>query len=224
MQKATLFHAITMSAHPHTLDNLCQSDKDKVVEMLKQLNEMKKRCTGLEQDLESRQLENERLTGRDDVMSHSLEATHARLIDVIESSKASQVQIESLSLRLQQSDAERKAVEARVRDSQSEVCALRDAVRRARAKRDRSAVTTSTQARPLTSEKAVNTAETALGRRDAAAQAAPEPPPPTVAVAVPVAEPAPAVSNPRRDVAPPTDARTESDDELAQLISYLNPF
>jgi hypothetical protein len=210
----------SMAALPHTLDNLCQRDKDKVMAMLKQLNEMKKRCTGLEQALESRHMDNQRLAGRDEVMSHSLEAAHARLIDVVESSKTSQVQIEDLSLRLQRSESDRKATDARVRDAQAEAQALRDAVGRARAKRGRSAVTTSTQARPPTCERAVNTADSALGRRDAAAQAPDAPKAP--------ADPAPAARQPPCDRGPPDadppNRPAESDDELAQLISYLNPF
>jgi hypothetical protein len=37
----------------HTLDNFSKREKEKVFELLKQLNELKKRCTSLEQELEA---------------------------------------------------------------------------------------------------------------------------------------------------------------------------
>jgi hypothetical protein len=224
-----------MTPLPHTLDNLCQREKEKVLEMLKQLNKMKKRCAALEQSLESRRLENQRLSGREEVISRELESAQARLIETVESSKAAQVQVEELSLQLQQSESDRRVATARVRESQAEIQALTDAVRRARMKRDRLMAVTWTQARPAACEKAVDAALGALTRADVWAQTEDEPlpsPPP------PVEEPAPqaptveqARRRPPPRAAPMEFAASESgfrtsdgaDDELARLISFLNP-
>jgi hypothetical protein len=221
-----------MSALPHTLDNLCQREKEKVIEMLKQLNEMKKRCAALEQSLESGRLENQRLSGREEVISRELESSQARLIETVESSKDAQVQVEDLSLRLQQSESDRRVATARVRESQAEIQALSDAVRRARLKRDRLMTVTWTQARPPACDEAVDAGLTST-RADAVAQtegeSPPSPPPEDDPPARPLAkEPAPRRPPPRAlspDITPSetTFKTTETDDELARLISLLNP-
>ena len=69
---------------PHTLDNLCKSDKEKLMEMIKQLNEVQKRCNALEIELENLQQENQRLNGREDVMKSQLEAMENKLFDAVE--------------------------------------------------------------------------------------------------------------------------------------------
>ena len=121
-----------MASIPHTLDNLCKKEKDKVVDMLKQLNELKKRCASLEKELNDKQLENQRLTGQTEGMSQQLDATQAKLIEYIELSKESQTQIEQLSLKLQKSESEKKVLTARYRDCQAEVSSLKDQIRQLR--------------------------------------------------------------------------------------------
>ena len=87
-----------MSSLPHTLDNLCKSDKEKVVEMLKQLNELKKRCNTLEQELDTSHNENLRLIGREEIMKKQLESMEIKLFDSVELSKKSQAQVEQLTI------------------------------------------------------------------------------------------------------------------------------
>lgn len=138
--------------------------------MLRQLNELKKRCNALEQQLEAKQLENERLAGRDEVMTKQLEATQAKLVEAIELSKDSQTQIEQLSLKLQKSEAEKKALTARMKDAQAESQSLKENVRKMRMKHEKIMVTASVQCRIVTCDKSCNTEDTSLDLQTVAVQ------------------------------------------------------
>lgn len=159
-----------MSGLPHTLDNLCKKEKDKVFDMLKQLSELKKRCTALEKELNEKQLENQRLSGQTESMTHQLEAVQSKLIEYIELSKGSQSQIEQLSIKLQRSDADKKTLAARYRDSQAEVTSLRDQIRQLRLKHEHIYANASVNCRIITCDKGTNTFDTSLSLRDQAVQ------------------------------------------------------
>ncbi|OHT08104.1 tropomyosin [Tritrichomonas foetus] len=229
-----------MSGLPHTLDNLCKKEKDKVIDMLKQLNELKKRCATLEKDLSEKQLENQRLTGQTEGMSHQLEATQAKLIEYIELSKESQAQIEQLSLKLQRADADKKVLSARYRDSQAEVSSLRDQIRQMRMKHERVHVNAGITCKIVTCDKSSNTIDTALNLRDQAVQF------PIESTFIEVLQPSVpnqmatsqmfqsmSVSNnsPYRDssrsienIPEYSNLQTETDDDLTKLICILNDF
>lgn len=222
-----------MSQLPHTLDNLCKKEKDRVVEMLKQLNELKKRCNALEQQLEAKQLENERLAGRDEVMTKQLETTHAKLLESIELSKDSQAQIEQLSLKLQKSEAEKKALNARVKEAQAESQSLKENVRKMRMKHEKIMVTASVQCRFVTCDKSCNTQDSALDLQNAAVQV-----PVEASFAQPVMSnisqmPKPESFTNSREVSSfmmgqessitmNPACQTEADEDLTQLICILN--
>jgi regulator of replication initiation timing len=228
-----------MSYLPHTLDNLTKKEKEKVFDMLKQLNELKKRCAALEQEGESTELEHQRLVGREELMSRQLDSTQAKLLEAVECAKESQVQVDGLAQRLQQSGDERRRLDAALRECAAEAQALRGEMAQLKARRDRITVTAATQARIILSDQASNTADAALDRRNAAVQAAAAVHAAPAASAAPavraVAEAAPASRPPRAAAperprapaeppAPPAAAQLEPDEELAQLIAFLNPF
>lgn len=159
-----------MSGLPHTLDNLYKKEKDKVLDMLKQLSELKKRCSALEKELNEKQLENQRLSGQTESMTHQLEAVQSKLIEYIELSKESQTQIEQLSMKLQRSDADKKILAARYRDSQAEITSLRDQIRQLRLKHEHIHADASVICRIITCDKSTNTFDTSLNLRDQAIQ------------------------------------------------------
>jgi chromosome segregation ATPase len=213
-----------MSTAAHTLDNLCKQEKQKVFEMLRQLNELKKRCTSLEEDIGSKQLECERLSGREEIIAKQLEETQAKLFAALESSKDSQVKIDELSLRLQKSDSERKAVCIQYRDLQGETQSLRDTIRQLRSASGKILVTTSVQCRILSCDKAINTENSALNMQNTAVQTASggiresEKPSSSGKIRAEVIH---SRADPRL---PHTESQLDADDELEQLISILNPF
>ena len=158
------------SSLPHTLDNLCKADKDKLMEMIKQLNEVKKRCNALEQEVESLQSENQRLIGREDVMKAQIEAMETKLFDAVEISKGSQARVEQLTSSLQKSEAGRKSSRARYREAQTEISSLRDTIRELKLKHERIHVETSIQTTFSRTNRATNTDDTSINKVDEAIQ------------------------------------------------------
>jgi chromosome segregation ATPase len=206
-----------MSGPPHTLDHLCRQEKEKVFEMLKQLNEFKKRCASLEEQLGSRELECERLSGREELMSRQLEATQAKLFEAIESSKDSQIQIEELSLKLQKSEVERKAVNVQLRDAQIESQSLRKTIRQFRTSQDR-LLSTSAQCEVMSSDKETNTDSSTFNFHSVGVQA------PSDSCPSPIRLPRPPPNHGPDDTGIQSAALIEPDEELEQLISILNRF
>jgi chromosome segregation ATPase len=224
-----------MSGLPHTLDNLYKREKDKVLEMLRQLNELKKRCSVLERDLDAKELEKQRLSGREEVMTRQLEETQAKLLEAVEASKESQVQIDDLSLKLQKSEADQKALTARYHDSQAEAQSLGERMRQLRQKHQRLVLTASTQTKIVLCDKSANTFDTSIDKTETAVQVSPDTAPPTppspqarqTLAAAPAPAPTPTPTPGRVAPSPfpsSTETQLEADDELAQLISILNPF
>lgn len=159
-----------MSGLPHTLDNLCKKEKDKVFDMLKQLSELKKRCSALEKELNEKQLENQHLSGQTESLKHQYEAVQSKLIEYIELSNESRTKIDQYSLKLQRSESDKKNLAARYRDSQAEVTSLRDQIRQLRLKHDHIYANASVSCRIITCDKSSNTFDTSLNLRDQAVQ------------------------------------------------------
>ena len=160
-------------ALPHTLDNLCKADKDKLMEMIKQLNEVKKRCNALEQESEALQSENQRLTGREDIMKQQLESMETKLFDAVEISKGSQARVEELTSALQKAEAGRKSARARYREAQNEISSLRDQIRELKLKHERIYVETSIQTSFYRTDRAINTDDTSINKVNEAVQCLP---------------------------------------------------
>ena len=148
-----------MKAVPHTIDNLCKKDKSQVIEMLKQLNELKKRCASLETEIESQTLENQRISGRDDVLAQQLDATESKLFEFVELSKDAQSKIESLTLNLQKIQSDNNLIKTRISESESEVELLRETYRQLQLKHDHVLVETGVLSRFPTKEIGTNTTD-----------------------------------------------------------------
>lgn len=223
-----------MSGLPHTLDNLCKKEKDKVFDMLKQLSELKKRSAALEKELNEKQLENQRLSGQTESLSHQFEAVQSKLIEYIELSKESQAKIDQLSMKLQRSDADKKTLAARYRDSQAEVTSLKDQIRQLRLKHEHIYANASVNCRIITVDKSSNTFDSSLNLRDQAIQYPIEstfveqlPPPSTsrqntnyqTSITFPTMD----QTNYQIENSPEySNLQTETDEDLTKLICMLN--
>ena len=214
-----------MSNLPHTLDNLSKKEKDRVVDMLKQLNELKKKCTGLEQQLESKQLENERLSGREEVMRKQLEATESKLLEAIQLSKESQNEIEQLSLKVQKSESEKKQLNTRLRDAHAETQSLKDAIREIRLKHEKVLVSAAVQCKIITCDRSSNTEDTSLNLQNAVVQVPAETSftgSGSAHIASVPRQTSGIQTNPLANEASTGEYQTEADDDLSQPICILN--
>ncbi|EAY20662.1 tropomyosin, putative [Trichomonas vaginalis G3] len=156
----------TANSLPHTLDNLCKQDKDKLMELIKQVNELQKRCNLLEQENNSKQAEIQRLSGREDVMKNQVEALETKLFDAVEISKTAQARIEQLTSEVQKVEAGRKSARARYREAQAEITSLRDTIRELKLKHERIHVETGVQTKNNYCSRTTNTEDSSINLND----------------------------------------------------------
>ena len=150
----SLMSAIT---EPHTIDNLCKSEKAKVVEMMKQLSELRKRSVSLQAEIDAQILVNQKLEGSGDVMTQQLAQSEQKLFDAIQLSKNEDYQIDRLTQQLQKTQSERNRAQAKHIQSSAEVEALREEYRQLKLKYDHVLVDTSSQCISKTNDMSVNT-------------------------------------------------------------------
>jgi hypothetical protein len=215
-------HVYTMGTLLHTIDSLCQPEKQKLFDMLKQLTELKKRCTGLEEELGSRQLEIERLTEREDIQAKQLEATQTKLLESLESVNGTHHEIEELSLQLQAAESNQKGLTVRLHDLESESQSHRENIQRYRQKHERPLISTSVQAAVPSCDRACNTTDSAVSLQATDTQT------PAPTSRSPIGFPSPPGARGRRSAEPdsstiPSQIQYEADYELDQLIMILNP-
>jgi uncharacterized phage infection (PIP) family protein YhgE len=215
------------SSLPHTLDNLCRQEKDKVQEMLRQLNELRKRCTSLEREIESKRSENQRLTGREDILTSQLEAVQSKLLSVVEISKDAQGQVEQLSLKLQKTETKKKTLQAEYRESQIEAQRLQEKMAELQSKHLRTTISIGLQCGAPTCDRSSNTESSAISLHSAAVQ---------VPAEGTFTEPVTANISHLQVMSPDrkepvshveeccADGGVEADSELLQLICMLNQF
>ena len=120
-----------------TIDNLCKRDKNKVIELLKQLNELRKRCSFLESKIEAQSHENERIEGRNEMIAQQIDATEKKFSEASEVSKDSPKQLEELTLNIQTSEIENSNLRLKIEDSEREIKSLKDNLQELKTKYDR---------------------------------------------------------------------------------------
>jgi chromosome segregation ATPase len=208
------------SRFPQTLDNLCSSDKTKVVEMLKKLNQLRKRCTLLEQEFEIRQREKEKEASQQEVLAHQLEVVQGKLLETVELSGKSQEEIESLSLKLQRVESERKSLSLRFHDSQLEAQSLRENIEEIELQHNHVLVTIATQTSHIYCDKSCNTLESAVNLQNAIVQVSPDALRRHSQV---LPSPDRFYSKTLSPITPLKEPDSDLDDELTFIISFLNP-
>ena len=147
------------SGDGHTIDNLCKRDKEKVVEILRQLNELRKRCTILESQIESATQEEQRFLKREAAINGQIDSTETKLIEATELSRSTREQINRLTLQLQDSDAENQMLAEKINGSEHDAETLREQLRQMRVKYNRILVDTSIACSAETVDLATNTEE-----------------------------------------------------------------
>ena len=154
------------SLSPHTLDNLCIEDKNKLIEMIRQLREGKNKCSSLEFEIENLQNQNEKLRNREATMKKQLEDMEKKVFEAVDISKAADEKVQSLTSELQKSEYNRKTVRDRYRESQGEITALKDAIHDLKEKYDKICVDTECQTKVNYCTRTTNTLDTALRLED----------------------------------------------------------
>ncbi|OHT05867.1 tropomyosin [Tritrichomonas foetus] len=110
----------------HTIDNLCKRDKNKVIELLKQLNELRKRCAFLESNIESQVLENQRVEGRNEMIAKQIEATEMKFSEASDLAADTPSKLEGLTLNIQATETESSNLRMKIEDSEKEIKILQD--------------------------------------------------------------------------------------------------
>lgn len=146
-----------MESETHTIDNLNKKDKAKVIEMLKQLNELRKRCACLESQIENQIQENTKLSQRNDMIMHKVESTEAQLFDTINISEDTQSQIEKMTLTLQRVESDVVVIRQKADDAEVERETLQNSLNILRQKYDHIHVDTSVQHQQSLLDKVTNT-------------------------------------------------------------------
>ncbi|KAK8885154.1 hypothetical protein M9Y10_044283 [Tritrichomonas musculus] len=118
----------------HTIDNLCKKDKNKMIELLKQLNELKKRCAFLESSINSQNNENQRIEMKNEFISKQIEEVEQKFNESSDLSKEFPKQLEELTLAIQATEIENSNLKVKIKDSTSEASELNNELQRLSAK------------------------------------------------------------------------------------------
>jgi prefoldin subunit 5 len=107
--------------HPqiqHTIDNLCPDHASKVADMLKQLSDLRRRCTALEAQLASVSATHSDLTRVNAEMEESITSEEDALWDATQRSCTHQETIRSLAIQHQHFETEASSLRLRVAQEQ----------------------------------------------------------------------------------------------------------
>lgn len=151
-----------MSSPPgveHTIDNLCKPEKGKVVEMLKQLNELRKRCTVLEGLIETAHREEQHILSREAEIVQQIEDTEEKAVEATDLSRVAQDTIRGISTSLQNSETENQNLKSRLVDTKEETETMVDILRQLSIRYDRIHVDTAVLCLPDRVEVAENTVD-----------------------------------------------------------------
>jgi chromosome segregation ATPase len=141
----------------HTIDNLCPRHKAKVVEMLRQLNELSKRCGFLEAEFERVNGETQHLIDTNSAIAEKVTAEELGLREATRISESAQSQIQQLSLDFQNQQTETNRLRLMVADEETGVQSLRESCRLMRRKYVRICVDTGVSCRLKFVDRAENT-------------------------------------------------------------------
>jgi chromosome segregation ATPase len=121
----------------HTIDHLCPAHKAKVVELLKQLNELRKRCGFLESQIEAADAEEDRLERIHAGIGDKIEAEKQRLAEATSVAAAADDQIDRLAHEYEQIQSESGVLRFKIDESEQEVALLTSTYKQLRLKYDR---------------------------------------------------------------------------------------
>jgi chromosome segregation ATPase len=136
----------------HTIDHLCPAHKTKVVELLKQINELSKRSGILESQIAVANTDSETRQKINSEMIQKIEMEELRLQEATRLSVSAQEQIQRLTSEYHQKDAEVGIIRIKTNESQHEVSALKTSYQQLRMKYDKLYHETGDTFHPITTE------------------------------------------------------------------------
>ena len=216
---------------PQTLDNLEKSEKDKVVDMLRQLKSLRNKCDSLEKTLEEQKLENQRLQGREEGIKKQLSATQSKLFEAIEVSKQSQNQYDQINSRYQKELSLKQANDSNLQQLLMESSLLKEKIEEIKGRHEHVLVDVGVMSRILLIDKSANTHSSCISKQTKYCQYPEEE---TLSFNSPIKSPISGKtiqtnSNINSIKVMNTSAQTGSyymvkdDDDISDLIAFLNP-
>jgi chromosome segregation ATPase len=145
------------SATDHTIDGLCRRHKSKVVEMLQQLNELRRRCGALEREVETARSQTQHLIESNSAISQRIDAEEQSLLAAAEASDSAHGRIQQLALELRNRQTETRAARTRLEEDEAQIDVLREVYKQARGRHDRLRIDAAVQFRPMVVDRAQNT-------------------------------------------------------------------
>lgn len=131
------------STSQHTIDNLCKRDKREVVETLKQINELRRRCTILECQIARVDQEQTKLLSRDATLMKQIELTEEQMLETTETSRSVHENITQLTIDLQSSETENEDLKSRINDLESDIAISKQILSQLKSKYEKICVDTS---------------------------------------------------------------------------------
>lgn len=155
----------------HTIDNLCKKDKNKIIELLKRLNELKKRCAFLESNINHQNMENQSIETKNDIITKQIDEINQKFNEESSLTSGFPKQLEDLQLAIQATETENLNLKAKIKDSTSEVSELTEVLKQLDSKYNRIKVDASVSCKfSKHREKCINTDDVTANYADAEVQ------------------------------------------------------
>jgi chromosome segregation ATPase len=127
--------------------------------MLKQLNELRKRCTCLEAQIAKERDRSAQLEERDTTMLREIDAIEAKFIEATELSRTANSEIQRVAIQLQQTETDNAVLRVKVASAEQECGALKETYRQLREKYDHILVDAGVMCIPELEDKGENTVD-----------------------------------------------------------------
>jgi chromosome segregation ATPase len=144
-------------ANDRTLDGLCLRHKLKVVELLQQLNKLRRRCCELERDVENAHSHTRHLVESNSTISQHIEAEEQSLLAAAQASDSAHTRIHQLALELRNHQTETRMMRTRLEEDEAQMEVLREAYTQAKRRHSRVHIDAAVQFRPTVVDRAENT-------------------------------------------------------------------
>lgn len=140
-----------------TLENLSKAEKAKIIDFLKQLKQLKKRCLSLEKESNAKKEDKINLEQQGGNSALKLEEMQNKLIETIEKSKITQNEIEELTLKIQSAETEKNTEQHRLNQAQRDINDIKNDIETINKMHNKEYVEASTNLRIITYDEGSNT-------------------------------------------------------------------
>jgi chromosome segregation ATPase len=149
-----------------SIDGLCPRHKSKVVEMLQQLNELRRRCRALEREGETARSQTQHLVESNSAITRQIEAEEQSLLAEAQASDAVHARIQQLAVELRNREIETRTIRARLEVGEAQLDTLKEVYAQARRRHGRLRIDAAVQFRPTVVDRAQNTETTPVSDSD----------------------------------------------------------